>query len=70
MWIVKLNKYVFICQWFPAHSVGAVSGVEFSRADTVDAERHGIIQYITRHLYSVSPTNASQYPHHLLAPIS
>ena len=64
---------MFFCvffQWFPAHSTGAVSGVEFLRGETVEEGRQDIIEYISHHLYSVSATNASQHEHHLLAPIS
>jgi len=61
---------VFVLQWYPVHSVGAASGVEFFRADTVHEMRRDIIVYILQHLYSVNVTNASQYSHHVLAPLS
>jgi len=63
-------RRVLFFQWFPVYCIGAGSGVEFERSDTVSDARHDVIDYIAHHLYSVAATNASQHPHHLLSPIT
>jgi len=62
--------FVVNLQWFPAHSVNSWSGVGFYTADTVTDIRHDIIGFISKHLYTVRATNASEHSRHLLAPIS
>ena len=67
---VLFSFVLFTFQWYPVHSNGAMSGVEFLRSDIVDDDRHDLIEYIADRLYTVNATNASQHGHHLLAPVS
>jgi hypothetical protein len=56
-------------QWFPAHSLGAVSGIALEEFDTAVNARHSVIKLLESNFDSTEPSVNSQRVHGLLAPL-